>query len=70
MKKETSFRDGLRQLPIRPVYLVSVEHEGKKNIISIGMFAFFSGKPTVVGIGITPARYSFDLVRQKRRVHS
>jgi len=41
MKKETSVRNGLRQLPIRPVYLVSVEHEGKKNIISIGMFAFF-----------------------------
>ena len=64
MKKETSVRDGLRQLPIRPVYLVSVEHEGKKNIISIGMFAFFSGKPTLVGVGITRARYSFDLVRQ------
>jgi flavin reductase (DIM6/NTAB) family NADH-FMN oxidoreductase RutF len=64
MKKEIPVRDGLRQLPIRPVYLVSVEHEGKKNIISIGMFAFFSGKPTVVGVGIAPARYSFDLVRQ------
>jgi len=64
MKKEVPVRDGLRQLPIRPVYLVSVEHEGKKNIISIGMFAFFSGKPTLVGVGITRARYSFELVRQ------
>lgn len=64
MKKGVPVRNGLRQLPIRPVYLVSVEHEGKKNIISIGMFAFFSGKPTLVGVGITRARYSFDLVRQ------
>jgi len=66
MKKEVSVRDGLRQFPIRPVYLVSVEHERKKNIISIGMFAFFSGKPTLVGIGVAPARYSFELVRQSR----
>jgi flavin reductase (DIM6/NTAB) family NADH-FMN oxidoreductase RutF len=64
MKKEIPLPDGLRQLPIRPVYLVSVEHNGKKNIISIGMFAFFSGKPTLVGVGITPSRYSFELVRQ------
>jgi len=64
MKKVASIRDGLRQLPIKPVYLVSVAHEGKKNIISIGMFAFFSGKPTLVGVGIAPSRYSFELVRK------
>jgi len=64
MKKEVPVHDGLRQLPIRPIYLVSVEHEGKKNIISIGMFAFFSGKPTLVGVGIAPSRYSFELVRK------
>ncbi|MDH5481308.1 MAG: flavin reductase family protein [Candidatus Bathyarchaeota archaeon] len=66
MKGEISISDGLRQLPIRPVYLVSVEHDGKKNIISIGMFAYFSGKPTLVGVGIAPSRYSFELVRQSR----
>jgi flavin reductase (DIM6/NTAB) family NADH-FMN oxidoreductase RutF len=43
---------------------VSVQHEGKKNIISIGMFAFFSGKPTLVGVGIAHSRYSFELVRK------
>jgi flavin reductase (DIM6/NTAB) family NADH-FMN oxidoreductase RutF len=63
-KKEVPVRDGLRQMPIRPVYLVSAKHKGKQNIISIGMFAFFSGKPTLVGVGITPSRYSFDLIRQ------
>jgi flavin reductase (DIM6/NTAB) family NADH-FMN oxidoreductase RutF len=64
MKKEIPLRDGMRQLPIRPVYLVSLQNNGKKNIISIGMFAFFSGKPTLVGVGIAPSRYSFELVRQ------
>jgi len=64
MKKEIPVSEGLRNLPIRPVYLVSSEHKGKKNIIAIGMFAYFSGKPTLVGVGIAPSRYSFDLVRQ------
>jgi len=64
VKKEVSVSEGLRQFPIRPVYLLSAEHEGKKNIITIGMFAYFSGKPTLVGVGIAPSRYSFDLIRQ------
>jgi flavin reductase (DIM6/NTAB) family NADH-FMN oxidoreductase RutF len=63
-KKEVPISEGLRQLPIRPVYLVSAEHKRKKNIISIGMFAFFSGKPTLVGVGIAPSRFSFDLIRK------
>lgn len=64
MKKEESIREGLRQLPIRPVYLVSMEHNGKTNIITIGMFAFFSGNPTLVGIGVKPGRYSHDLIHK------
>ena len=56
--------EGLRHLPIRPVYLLSTGHKRKKNIITIGMFAFFSGKPSLVGVGIAPSRYSFDLIRQ------
>ena len=66
MKKELTVREGLRLLPIRPVYLASTECEGKKNIISIGMFAYFSGKPTLVGIGIVPSRFSFDLIRKSK----
>jgi hypothetical protein len=45
-------------LPSRPVYLASMAHGGKKNIITIGMFAFFSGTPSLVGIGISLKRYS------------
>ena len=66
MKEELPVRQGLRQLPIRPVYLVSMEHNGKKNIITIGMFAIFSGKPTLVGIGVKPSRYSYNLIRNSR----
>jgi flavin reductase (DIM6/NTAB) family NADH-FMN oxidoreductase RutF len=57
-------REGLRHLPIRPVYLASAGYGDKKNIITIGMFAYFSGKPTIVGIGIAPSRYSYDLIRK------
>lgn len=66
MKKEKPIREGLGQLPIRPVYLVSMEYDGKKNIITIGMFAFFSGFPTLVGVGVKPTRYSFELIRKSR----
>ena len=64
MKTEVEIREGLRHLPIRPVYLASVAHEGKKNIISIGMFAYFSAKPTIVGIGIAPKRHSYELIHK------
>ncbi len=66
IKKETRIREGLGYLPIRPVYLVSMEHQGKKNIITIGMFAFFSGNPPIVGVGVAPKRYSYDLIRKSR----
>lgn len=66
MKIEKSIREGLRQLPIRPVYLVSMEHNGNKNIITIGMFALFSGNPTLVGIGVKPDRYSYNLIHKSR----
>ena len=66
MKSEVPIREGLRKLPIRPVYLVSCEHDGKKNIVSVGMFAYFSGKPTLVGIGIAPSRFSYGLIQKSR----
>ena len=66
MKSEVPVQDGLRKLPIRPVYLVSCEDDGKKNIISVGMFAYFSGKPTLVGVGIAPSRFSYGLIQKSR----
>jgi flavin reductase (DIM6/NTAB) family NADH-FMN oxidoreductase RutF len=66
MKNEIGVKEGLGKLPIRPVYLVSCEHDQKKNIVSVGMFAYFSGKPTLVGIGIAPSRFSFELIQKSR----
>ncbi|UCE96618.1 MAG: flavin reductase family protein [Candidatus Bathyarchaeota archaeon] len=63
MKIERSIREGLRQLPIRPVYLISMENDGEQNIITIGMFAFFSGNPSLVGIGVKPNRHSYSLIQ-------
>jgi flavin reductase (DIM6/NTAB) family NADH-FMN oxidoreductase RutF len=63
MKKEVAVREGLRKLPARPIYLVSTEHGGKKNVIAVGMFAIFSGNPTLVGIGVKPSRYSYSLIK-------
>ena len=64
VKKEVAVSEGLRQLPIRPIYLVTAEHEGKRSIITVGMFAYFSGKPTLVGVGIAPSRFSFGLIQK------
>jgi flavin reductase (DIM6/NTAB) family NADH-FMN oxidoreductase RutF len=53
---------GLQQLPEGPVYLVSTEFEGKKNIMSVAVFAYMPGR--LVSIGVAPSRYSFRLVRK------
>lgn len=63
MKKVVPVSKGMRQLPIRAVYLVSMEHDGKKNIISVGMFTVVSSHPRLVGVGIAPSRYSCYLIR-------
>jgi flavin reductase (DIM6/NTAB) family NADH-FMN oxidoreductase RutF len=63
LKKEMKIQEGLRSMPIRPIYLVSCGNTERKNIIAIGMFALFSGKPALVGVGIAPSRYSFELIR-------
>jgi flavin reductase (DIM6/NTAB) family NADH-FMN oxidoreductase RutF len=64
VKKEVPVMNGMRRLPIRPVYLVSSEHEGKRSIISVGMFASFSSRPPLVGVGIARSRFSFDLIQK------
>lgn len=66
MKNEVPIRQGLRTLPIRPVYLVSMDYKGKTNIITVGMFAYFSRNPSLVGIGIVPSRYSYELIRKSQ----
>jgi len=62
--KGASVSEGMSKMPIRPIYLVSSKRGRKKNIISVGMFALFSSKPRLVGVGIAPSRFSYDLIRQ------
>lgn len=66
MKTETSVKEGIGKLPIRPVYLISCGHSGKRSVISVGMFAYFSGKPTLVGIGIATSRFSYELIEKSK----
>lgn len=64
MKREVTVREGLRKLPAKPIYLVTTEDSGRKNVITIGMFTIFSGNPTLVGIGVKPSRYSYSLIKK------
>ena len=64
MKSETSANSGLQVLPEGPLYLVSTEFQGKKNVMSLSMFAYMSGR--LISIGVVPSRYSFDLIRKSQ----
>ncbi|MHA1917827.1 MAG: flavin reductase family protein [Candidatus Ranarchaeia archaeon] len=52
-------------LPSRPVALVTVcDLEGKPNIITVGSVYYLTLRPPLVGIGIKPERYSYELLEQ------
>jgi flavin reductase (DIM6/NTAB) family NADH-FMN oxidoreductase RutF len=52
--------------PISPVVLVTaVDAEGKPNIITLGMYMPISHDPPQVVIGVSPKRYSHDLIREQ-----
>jgi flavin reductase (DIM6/NTAB) family NADH-FMN oxidoreductase RutF len=57
-------RKGLLSFPAFPVVLASMEHNGIRNIITLGMVHVFSFKPPLIGIGIAPARYSYRLIKE------
>lgn len=52
----------LRKFPSFPCVLVTTQ----SNIITIGMVHIFSFSPPLVGIGIAPRRYSFNLIKQSK----
>ncbi len=52
--------------PIAPVVLVTcVDAEGKPNIITLGMYMPISHDPPQVVIGVSPRRYSHDLIAEQ-----
>ena len=53
----------LQASPITPVVLVTcIDKEGRPNIITLGMFMLMSFNPPLVCIGVSPKRFSHDLI--------
>ncbi len=62
MKKEVSVDDGTDAFSGFPVVLCSVGGE-KDNIITLALCHVFSFKPALVGIGVSPKRFSYGLLQ-------
>ena len=57
-------RPNIHYLGVTPVVLVScIDSKGKPNIITIGAVGFACRKPPILGISITPERYSHHLIK-------
>jgi len=57
-------RKGIKAFPAFPVVLATMEYNGIRNIITLGMVHVFSNNPPLVGIGIAPGRYSYGLIKK------
>lgn len=63
LKSETTdLTAALRKFPTFPCVLVTTQN----NIITIGMVHIFSFNPPLVGIGVAPRRFSFNLLKQSK----
>ncbi|MCS7250655.1 MAG: flavin reductase family protein [candidate division WOR-3 bacterium] len=62
----TNLKEIVRVFACFPCVLVSCSHEGKDNIISIGMVHIFSFNPPLIGIGVAPSRYSYPLIKNSK----
>lgn len=51
-----------RLFPSFPVVIASMEHNGERNLITLGLVHVFSFNPFVLGIGISPERHSYSLI--------
>ena len=53
--------------PISPVVMVTcIDSTGKTNIITLGMFMPISHEPPLVLIGVSPKRYSHNLIMEQK----
>jgi flavin reductase (DIM6/NTAB) family NADH-FMN oxidoreductase RutF len=59
-KKEVNPVQGIRTFPAFPLVLAAVGGEDS-NVITIGLVHVFSFRPTILGLGILPSRYSHEL---------
>lgn len=60
MKKEIDLKEARKEFPAFPVTLVTVG----ENIIAIGLVHVFSFTPPMIGIGVHPKRYSYQLLKE------
>ncbi len=60
MKEERDVKRVKKYFPPFPVALVTVD----ENIISVGLIHVFSFEPPMIGIGISPRRYSHALLKK------
>jgi flavin reductase (DIM6/NTAB) family NADH-FMN oxidoreductase RutF len=60
MKTEIDLKTSRHEFPVFPVVAVTV----KDNIIAIGLVHAFSFKPPMIGIGLNPKRYSYELLEE------
>ncbi|UCG68398.1 MAG: flavin reductase family protein [Thermoplasmata archaeon] len=60
MKSEIELKEARREFPAFPVTLVTVG----ENIIAIGLIHAFSFTPPMIGIGVHPKRYSYQLLEE------
>ena len=65
MKKDISAEDGTDAFSGFPVVLCSVGGE-KDNIITLALCHVFSFKPPLVGIGVSPKRFSYGLLQKSK----
>jgi flavin reductase (DIM6/NTAB) family NADH-FMN oxidoreductase RutF len=60
MKNEVNGLKGIGTFPAFPVVLVTV----RNNIITVAALDFFSFEPPMMGVGICPDRFSYELIKE------
>ncbi len=64
MKEELSPTDGIKFIPHYPTVLVGTGTGNDSNLITAAMFHVFSLDPPMLGVGISPERHSFELLKE------
>ena len=59
-KSEVNPVEGIKKLPAFPVVLAAVGGN-EENVITLCLVHVFSFRPTIIGVGISPSRYSHEL---------
>lgn len=66
MKRIVTLKEGILYLPVRPLYLISMQCQGEMNIITVRMCHIFSFDPPRIGTGIHKIRHSYGLMARSR----